>query len=187
MNQDLVAPLAGVVIVGGALTLVVVALGVALLRARGTASRERETARAEVAALRARVEEIERRLATSGAQRTAERPGEREFVITQVGDGVAGPRHAGAGDPGEDPGDPAGRPEPALFADIVLRESVVRVASLAHGVRVALAPEARHRIRFEVRREVRRARKQRRTETKLARREHASRQRATLTDGEDAA
>ena len=50
----------------------------------------------------------------------------------------------------------------ALFADLVLRETVVKAASLAHGVRRALAPETRNRIRFEMRREIRRARKQRR-------------------------
>lgn len=165
-----------------ALALVVVLallLAVALLRARGRAVREREAARAEAAALRAQVEEIERRLASAVHERSAARPADPEFVITRVGEEPAGPRHAAGTAPG--------RVEPALFADLVLRESVVRVASLAHGLRVALSPEARNRIRFEVRREVRRARKQRRTDTKLARREHASRQRAALTDDEDAA
>jgi hypothetical protein len=179
VNQDLVAPVAGVVTVAGALALVVLFLGVALLRARAGAAREREAARAEAAALRDRIEEIERRLASDGSERRAVRPGEPEFVITHVGDDAALPRHAGGHAPA--------RPEPALFADLVLRESVVRAASLAHGVRVALAPETRNRIRFEVRREVRRARKQRRADARLARREQAARQRIVLTEDEDAA
>jgi len=41
---------------------------------------------------------------------------------------------------------------------------VVKTASLAHGLRRALAAETRNRIRFEMRREVKRARKQRRRE-----------------------
>jgi hypothetical protein len=52
---------------------------------------------------------------------------------------------------------------------------------------VALAPETRNRIRYEVRREVRRSRKQRRAEVKLARRAVSLRQREALPDDEDAA
>ena len=55
---------------------------------------------------------------------------------------------------------------------------VVKAASLAHGVRRALDPETRNRIRFEMRREVKRARKQRRADTREARREWEARQRA---------
>jgi hypothetical protein len=71
----------------------------------------------------------------------------------------------------------------------VLRETVVQAASLAHGLRRALAPEMRNRIRFEMRREVKRSRKQRRADLKAARREWEARQRADLglPDEEDAA
>ena len=72
----------------------------------------------------------------------------------------------------------------ALFADLVLRETVVKAASLAHGVRRALAPETRNRIRFEMRREVKRSRKQRRADTREARREWEARQRAA-SDADD--
>ena len=54
-------------------------------------------------------------------------------------------------------GEPEPEPEPVptvaapVFADIVLRETVVQAASLVHGVRRALAPETRNRIRFEMR------------------------------------
>lgn len=68
-----------------------------------------------------------------------------------------------------------------LFADLVLRESVVQLGSLALGVRRALAPETRARIRAEMRREVKRSRKQRRSDLRQARREWEARQRAAVT------
>lgn len=55
-----------------------------------------------------------------------------------------------------------------LFADIVARESVVKTAGLIHGLRRALAPEHRNKIRFEMRRAVKRSRKQRRSDLKAA-------------------
>lgn len=65
-----------------------------------------------------------------------------------------------------------GELEPRLdrgtFYDLLLRESVIRMASLGHGVRRVLDPATRNRIRFEVRRETKRARKQRRAETREA-------------------
>ena len=70
----------------------------------------------------------------------------------------------------------------SLFADIVLRETVVQAASLFHGVRRALSPENRNRIRFEMRREVKRSRKQRRADIREARREWEARQRAAMVD-----
>ncbi|EON24141.1 MULTISPECIES: hypothetical protein [Nocardioides] len=73
-----------------------------------------------------------------------------------------------------------------LFADIVARESVVKAAGLAHGLRRALSAETRNRIRFEMKREVKRSRKQRRADLKAALRELQARERAG-TLGEDAA
>lgn len=61
-----------------------------------------------------------------------------------------------------DPEVHVGRIDGALFADIVARESVIKAAGFAHGLRRAMSPETRNRIRFEVRRETKRARKQRR-------------------------
>ncbi len=74
-----------------------------------------------------------------------------------------------------------------LFADIVLRETVVQAAALAAGLRRALSPESRNRIRFEMRREVKRARKQRRADLREARREWEARQRAQVDLDEDSA
>ena len=76
------------------------------------------------------------------------------------------------------PGTHDRRIQGSLFADLVLRESVVKAASYVHGVRRALAPETRNRIRFEMRQEVKRSRKQRRGDLKAARRHLADRQRA---------
>jgi hypothetical protein len=65
-----------------------------------------------------------------------------------------------------------------LFADIVARETVVKAASWTHGLRRALAPESRNRIRFAVRQETRRAGRERRAEVKQALREYRARERA---------
>lgn len=152
----------------GVLALVALGLGIALLRARSRTDRELATSRAETAALRAQLEELERRVARP-APRDAP---ETEYVITHLGEPEPEHEHA-------DPG-PAAQVGGALFADLVLRETVVRAASLAHGVRRALDPETRNRIRFEMRREVRRARKQRKVDTREARREWEARQRAAV-------
>ena len=65
-----------------------------------------------------------------------------------------------------------------LFADIVARETVVKAASWTAGLRRALSPESRNRIRFQVRQETRRAGRERRAETKQALREFRARGRA---------
>ena len=161
----------------GVLALLALALTVALLRTRTRTRRELDAARAEAAGLRAQVEEIQRTLAAPRV-----RPA-REYTITDLGgappaDEAARPGRAVA---------PAPRIDQALFADLVLRETVVKAASLGHGVRRALSPESRNRIRFAVRREVRRSRKQRRADLREARRDWEARQRSALTDDEDAA
>jgi hypothetical protein len=140
------------------LGLLALALSVTLLRVRARTDRELAEARAEAASLRGQVAEIERRLAAP-----APRPAATEYVIT----------HLGEPDPAPSP--PA--IDRTLFADLVLRESAVKAASLGHGLRRALSPETRNRIRFEMRREVRRSRKQRRADLRTARREWAARQR----------
>jgi hypothetical protein len=161
--QDWIVPAVSVV-----LALVALGLAVGLLRARSGTRRELAASRAETASLRAQLDELERRLSPVEPPR---HPAETEFVITDLGDPEL-----------EQPAPQVGG---ALFADLVLRETVVKAASLAHGVRRALDPETRNRIRFEMRRELRRARKQRRADTRQARREWEARQRATLGDSEE--
>ena len=87
-----------------------------------------------------------------------------EFVITRLG---------------EESDEAAPVLETRLFADVVLRETVVKAASFAHGVRRGLSPANRNRIWFEMRREVKRARKDRRAEERQAIRDWRARQRAT--------
>jgi len=141
--------------------------------------------RADLAATRREAAELRERvdaLAASVAARPAERPAdEAGYLITRVGEDDESSR---------EPSYAPVRIEGKLFADIVLRETVVKTAALTHGVLRALTAENRNRIRFEMKREVRRSRKQRRADLKTARREWEARQRAGLATedaGEDAA
>jgi hypothetical protein len=96
-----------------------------------------------------------------------ENPPTPEFVITRVGEREPEP-------------EPAPTVPGPVFADLLLKETVVQTASLFHGLRRALSPETRNRIRFHMRQEVKRSRKQRRAELRAVRREWASRQRAGM-------
>ncbi len=153
--------------VGGLAVLCLVLLATTV-RARRAWARERAGAQADLADLRARVAELERE------RRTATVATEAEFVIT------------GLGSEAEPEPVPAAAVDGATFADTVLRETVVKAASLAHGVRRGLAPATRNRIRFEMKQEVRRARRRRRADLKQARRDLHARQRATLTEEAEA-
>ena len=149
----------------GALVLLVGVLVALLALGRSRTARELAVARAEAASLRAQVDEIERRLSESRAEPAAP-PGDG-YLITRLGEVEA-----------EAEAQPPPEIDRVLFADLVLRETVVKAAARTHGLRRALAPEARNRIRFEMRREVKRARKQRRADLREARRDLAARQRA---------
>lgn len=165
MNQQWTAPAWAVVALVAGVLLAVLVLVLLVAATRRALVRVRH----EADALVGRVAELEQRLA---AQETAP-PGlpaatvaaDREYVITHLG---------------EEPEAAAAAPVvPApVFADVVLRESVVQAATLAAGLRRALSPETRHRIRFEMRREVKRARKQRRADLRAARRDLHDRERA---------
>jgi hypothetical protein len=102
----------------------------------------------------------------------ASRAATTEYVITRVGEPGA--------DAENDPTEPVPTVPAPVFADLLLKETVVQTASLFHGLRRALAPETRNRIRFQMRQEVKRSRKQRRAEIREARREWAARQRAAM-------
>ena len=174
----------------GALTLASVVIAVVLARSRATTARELRSVHAEVASLRAQVEDFERRPTSPARPRADADP---DFVITRLVEGDAmpttgpttGPTTATATPTG--PGGAVERVDSALFADLVLRETVVKAASLTHGLRQALAPESRNRIRFEMGREVKRARKQRRAEQKAARRHRAPTPRAAARTAEESA
>jgi hypothetical protein len=148
------------------LAAVCVALGLALIVALGRLRAVTARSRTEIDALRQRLERLEERDAgpTPAAAPVAAAV---EYVITDLGR----------------PSEPEPEPvhlEGAAFADVVLKETVVKAASLAHGVRRGLAPATRNRIRFEMKQEVRRSRKQRRADLKAAQRDLHARQRAAL-------
>lgn len=163
MTADWLVPAALATLVGLALLAVL-----ALWRARSRDRAELAEARAEAAELRARVDALAHRVAPA-------RHEPEEFVITRMGGVETGAERLPR--PPEGPERIDGR----LFADLVLRETVVKAAALTHGVRRALAPDVRNRIRFEMRREMKRSRKARRDELRDLRREMHARQRARRT------
>jgi hypothetical protein len=155
MDPALVATLAAAAsLVGLASVLVVTAAW------RHRLEQDLRATRADVAALRVRLDEVASRPGPSSQEDDSP---EREYVITTMPDHLApvgGDLH---------PLD-AGGLSRRDFASVALVESVVRVSSLAHGVRRALSAESRNRIRFEMGREVKRSRRQRRREVRHARR-----------------
>lgn len=156
---------------GAALTLLAVLGALLAIASSRRAQRALDDSRADVAALRSRVDELE---ATRHAAVPAAAPARpsAEYVITTAGTG----------------GD-AVPAEPTVADRVVLSatfgEPLVKVVSLLYGVRRALSAEQRNRIGFAMRQEVKRARKQRRRETREARRALHAEQRAELAQ-EDA-
>ncbi len=155
-------------------------IGLALVAVVVAVRAQRRAARADglVASLAERVAVLEER--GTDVRPPATDAGPSTYVITQLN----GPERADV---------PVARDiDGRLFADIVARETVVKAASWTHGLRRALSPENRNRIRFEVRQEVRRTGRARRAETKQALREYRARERAAsagdrVAAGEDVA
>jgi hypothetical protein len=162
------------------LVVAVIALAGALRRTREQTdevlARAAASAAADAEALREQLEELDMQLREQAAQMEeaalAAQLGEitvvddREYVITELGE------RRPLGLLPTIPGPPV--------VDIVLRESLIRTASLAAGLRRALAPEVRNRVRFEMKREVKRSRKRRRLTLKQARRHWEAQQRAEI-------
>jgi uncharacterized membrane protein len=147
---------------GAAVVAVLLVLGVLLavsLAGRARVRRDLDDSREQLEALRHRVDELSASAATVPA---AVPPA--EYLITSI----AAP-HSAALEP------PAGVPlSTGEFVSVALAESLVRIASFGYGVRRALSAENRNRIAFEMRREVKRSRRQRRQEVKQARRNLAT-------------
>ncbi|MGZ5417007.1 MAG: hypothetical protein ACXWDI_07490 [Nocardioides sp.] len=139
--------------------LVVVVLAVLLARALSGRRRLEDSLAASLEELAT----VQRRL-DALARRVEPRPvvAETEYVITT----------AGEPDPADLPvaATPMAPVSAGQFASVAAGESLVRLVSLGYGVRRALSEENRNRIGFEMRREVRRSRKQRKREVKQARR-----------------
>lgn len=144
-----------------ALAVVVTLLVVALLVLFRRTMRTREHLELRLAAMEA---ELARR-APAQTRPSSIVTDETTYVITGMGSDL----RTGADEPVPERDAPL--PDGRMFADIVARESAIRALGLAHGLRRALAPETRNRIRFEMRREVKRARKRRRAQRKAAQRE----------------
>lgn len=146
------------VLIGSAAAVLLALAGVVVLVLRALArSRHRlDAAARESADLRERLDALAEQLAEQqDRQRHAlaatDQGNGTAYVITDAGDV---------------------RPEPTVPDRVVLSatlgEPLVRAVSFGHGVRRAMSAESRNRIWFEMRREVRRARKQRRREMKDA-------------------
>jgi hypothetical protein len=164
---------------GAALVLLLVGL-FALLRRRPGARTDLQSmltaAQLEADDLRLRLDVANARLdGHTGARR---RPSDDDagYVITEVGTAAVlfGDRL-----PAEVAEAPIEVPD-RLVLSATLGGPLVKAAALAHGVRRALSAESRNRIRFEMRREVRAARKRRR---RLVR-EHLQHVRAAERAGE---
>jgi hypothetical protein len=142
---------------GAAVLLLLAGAGLGLLlSARRTRARESALAQAltQVEALSSRVEELAaERAATHGPAATVPEP--VGYVITTAGDLARD----------EDASQAADR----AVLSVTLGEPLVKLAAFGYGVRRALSAETRNRIAFEMRREVKRARKQRRRAARRAR------------------
>ena len=149
------------------LALVAVVLAVTLTRLRASTHHELAAAHADSARLRHRLDEVERLLESSSVHSTAEPDVVVAGVIASAGS-LTEPRHRV----------PDRRIDGSLLPSLVVRETVVKGASLLHGLRRALSPETRNRIRFEIRQEVKRSRTQRRIDLRDARRQVTLQQRA---------
>jgi hypothetical protein len=148
--------------------LLVAVLLVVVLRSRAAARRALATSHAETELLRQRLEALEERLDSTSASLSDTRD---SYLITDAG---------------------LEKPQPNVPDRVVLSatfgEPLVKVVAFGHGLARALSPESRNRIWFEMKREVRRARKQRRRETKEAWRAMRADQRAAADEaGEEAA
>jgi type II secretory pathway pseudopilin PulG len=161
MDQGLLTALVGA---GVAVLLVLLVVLVPLLRTGRRTRAELAASRADLAGLRAEVDGL--RAAASRAELEPRPVHEQEFVITTLPDGTT-PAQTAVPD---DERLPVRQLRAGEFASVALGESMVRLVSLGYGVRRALSAENRNRIRFEMRREVKRARKQRRRDLKEAKR-----------------
>lgn len=159
MDGDLSWAILGAV-AGAAVTLALVGL-VVLLRRRSQVDlvAQIEAANREVDDLRLRLDVAHARLEGHTGRRQEQRPepaSDRPFVITDVGEAAVL-----FGTPAEQAPDPVQVPD-RLVLSATLGGPLVKAAAFTHGVRRALSAENRNRIRFQMRQEVRAARKRRR-------------------------
>lgn len=168
----LVALVAAVVLLAGALRRTREETDAVLRRAAADAAADAEALREQLDELDQQLREQAARMEEASRVPAVTVVDDREYVITELGDRRPARGPLGVLPLPTVPGQP--------LVDAMLRESLIRTASLAAGVRRALAPEVRNRVRFEMKREVKRSRKQRRLRLRVARRELHARQRAEI-------
>lgn len=151
---------------GAALAVLLLAVVLAVMVRHAVAARHElavqlAATRDDVERLERQVDELERALRRFRAE-AREAGDERAYVVTDAGvvrltDASAAPDQVEA------------RPVPdGLVLSATLGEPLVKAAAFGHGVRRALRAESRNRIRFAMRQEVRRSRRQRRRDMKAA-------------------
>ncbi|HYO39559.1 MAG TPA: hypothetical protein VER39_07875 [Nocardioidaceae bacterium] len=168
MDPTTLGPLWGLVVgIAGGTALVLAVTSVVLLAGRRRLERELWASRTELASLRERVDAL-----TQTLERSARSGAPQEYLITSLPPHVDPAASAATAAVAPAPQDSAvGAPlSGRAFATVALTDSVVKAASLGYGVRRALSPQNRNRIRFEMGREVKRSRRQRRRDLKEARR-----------------
>ena len=159
------------VLLAGAAVVAAVALVLALvLRSRTISRRELaaalSAAQAETAELRRRLDALTDQLEHQSSSMI--RVDDPAYVITDAGTPPLEPNIADR-----------------VVLSATVGEPLVKVVAFGHGMRRALSAESRNRIWFEMRREVRRARKQRRREMKYAWRRMQSEDRAGQSAAHD--
>ena len=139
------------VALGGVAALLLVALcgllGV-VIAGRRRMQQELDVSRADVESLRTRLDEIE---ASRAAAVTLPVVPQTEYLITTAGTDAE-----------------VHQVPDRVVLSATFGEPLVKLVAFGYGVRRALSPQTRNRIAFEMRREVKRARKQRRREVKEA-------------------
>jgi len=163
-------------------TLVAV-LAVVVLRGRRRAERELAELRSDVADLRDAVTRLSHEVDETRIS-AASAPAVRraEFVITDVpvstGSTIPGGSTTAEGSTGNGGVDAQAPVADRVVLSATVGEPLVKAVAFGYGVRRALSAESRNWIGFEMRREVRRARKQRRRDTRARRREEQARERS---------
>ncbi len=123
-----------------------------------------QAARADVDALRARLEELEASRVAAAARPVVPKA---EYLITTAGTPTDRADEVSTGSASE-------QVPNRVVLSAAFGEPLVKAVAFGYGLRRALSPESRNRIAFEMRREVKRARKQRRRATKRAARQAAA-------------
>lgn len=156
------------VLIAGAAVVLILLVGVLVLVLRSRSSRRDLAsallaAQAETAELRSRLDALTDQLERQSASMI--RVDDPAYVITDAGASAA---QSNVSD--------------RVVLSASVGEPLVKVVAFGHGVRRALSAESRNKIWFEMRREVRRARKQRRREMKDAWRRVQAEERAAQGD-----